>query len=85
MSLTPDEVKHIASESARQAVAEILLALGVKTNDQDDFIEMQKDFAHVRAWRQSVETIRTRGLIAATGIIVTGVMGAVWMGIKGSH
>jgi hypothetical protein len=79
MSLTAEEVKHIAS----QAVSETLLALGVNTKDPDDFIEMQKDFAHVRAWRQSVETVKTRGLTAAIVIIVTGVLGAVWMAIRG--
>ena len=75
MSLTADEVRHIA----REAVSETLLALGVKTDDPDAFIEMQKDFAHVRAWRQSVETVKTRGLTAAIGIIVAGVLGAIWM------
>lgn len=81
MSLTADDVDRIA----KRAVSETLLALGVNTKDPDDFIEMQKDFAHVRAWRQSVETVRTRGLIVATGIIVTGIIGAVWMAIKGTH
>lgn len=80
--MSPEEVKQIAAEAAEQAVAKMLLALGVDTTNPSAILEMQKDFAHVRIWRQSVETVRTRGLIAATGIVVTGVLGAVWLGFR---
>ena len=83
MSLTAEEVETIAAKAATQAVTETLLKLGVNAGDPDDYIEMQKDFAHVRAWRQSVETVRNRGLVVATGIIVSGIIGAIWLAIKG--
>lgn len=85
MPLTSAEIEHIATTTARKAVSETLLALGVNTADPNAVIEMQKDFASVRAWRQSVDTVRTRGLTAAVGIVVAGMLGAAWMALRGGH
>jgi len=72
-----DEISSIVKET----VKEVLERLGV---DPDDPIAMQKDFAHVRAWRESTEAIKRKGLMAAVGVIVTGVLGAIWLGFKDS-
>lgn len=67
----------------KQAVAEAMkgfaLTLGIKS---DDPIEMQKDLAHLRRWRQSVESVQQKGLITLIGIIATGLAGATWVGFK---
>lgn len=84
MPLTSDEIRHVASAAAKEAVQELLVALGVDASDPKALIEMQKDFAHVRAWRESVETVKKRSLIAAVTIITGGILGAIWMAIKGS-
>ena len=83
--MNPDEVKHIATEAAREAVQELLLAMGANAGSPDSMIELQKDFAHIRAWRQSVDTMRTKGLTVATGIIVAGLIGLIWMAVRGGH
>lgn len=85
MPLTSSEIEHIAQESAKKAVRELLLAMGVDASDPKALIEMQKDFAHNRRWRESVETVRTKGLIVATGIVVSGIIGAIWMAMRGGH
>lgn len=85
MPLTQSEIKHIADESARTALREMLTMMGVDATDPKAMLEMQQDFAHLRIWRESVETMRTKGLMVATGIIVTGIIGAMWMAIKGNH
>lgn len=85
MPLTSDEIKHIADESAKAALREMLVMMGVDATDPKALLEMQQDFAHLRIWRESVEAVRTKGLIVATGIIVTGIIAAVWMAIRGSH
>lgn len=85
MPLTQAEIKHIADESAKAALRDMLTMMGVDANDPKALIEMQADFAHLRTWRESVETVRTKGIIVATGIIVSGVCAAIWMAIKGNH
>jgi hypothetical protein len=82
---TSDEIRHIASEAAKSAVRELLVAMGVDANDPKSLITMQKDFAHLRAWRESIETVKTKSITVAIGTIVVGVLGAIWMAIRSSH
>ena len=44
--------------------------------------EMRADFQHLRRWRKSVEQAQSFTFKAAITIIVTGVVGAVWLGVK---
>jgi hypothetical protein len=83
MPLTSSEIQHLASESAKAAVREMLLALGVNANDPEAILKMQQDFAYLRDVREAVGTIKARGLMVAVGIIVSGVMGAIWMAVRG--
>lgn len=69
------EIKRIVSES----VKETLLMLGVKV---DDPVEMQQDFTHLRKWRKAVDTAQSTSMLTALGILVTGGMGALWLGIQ---
>lgn len=85
MPLTQAEIKHIADESAKAALRDMLTMMGVDANDPKALIEMQADFAHLRTWRESVEAVRTKGILVATGIIVSGVIAAIWMAIRGNH
>jgi hypothetical protein len=75
--MTEHELKKIVSE----AVSETLLQLGI---DASDPVEMQKDMAHLRSWRESVATVKQQGLITAVGIVVAGLIGLIYMAFKGS-
>jgi PBSX family phage terminase large subunit len=44
--------------------------------------ELRADFQHLRRWRKSVEQAQSYTFKAAITIIVTGFVGAVWLGIK---
>lgn len=81
--LNSEEIRHIAAESAREAVRELLVTMGVNAHDPDALLEMQRDFAHIRSWRKSVETVR--GTVIKTGVtvLVTGLLGALWMIFRG--
>lgn len=72
------DIKKIVSET----VEETLLKLGI---DVDDPLEFQADMQHLRAWRQSVNTVKRQSLITAIGIITAGVCGLIWMAIRGSN
>jgi hypothetical protein len=45
---------------------------------------MQKDMAHLRAWRESVATVKQQSLVTAVGILVAGALGLLWLAFKGS-
>jgi hypothetical protein len=43
---------------------------------------MRADFQHLRLWRKSVEQAQSYTFKAVITVIVTGLVGAVWLGIK---
>lgn len=77
--MTEEEIRKIARESAKEAVRETLLTLGV---DADEPLEVQKDMQHLRDWRNASATVKKQGLITAVGILTAGIIGAVWLYIK---
>jgi hypothetical protein len=38
---------------------------------------------HTRKWRKAIEQVETKSFIAAVGMIATGIVGLVWVAIKG--
>lgn len=74
-NLTPDEARALI----RETVHETFLMLGVTV---DDPIEVQKDFQHLRDWRTTTESIKSKSLLALIGTLVSGLMAAAWVGIK---
>lgn len=71
------EVRRIVSE----AVTETLTRIGIEA---DDPLEVQKDMQHLRAWRESVTTVKRQSLVTAIGILSAGILGAIWMALKGT-
>ncbi|CAN7428297.1 hypothetical protein LJR220_003847 [Bradyrhizobium sp. LjRoot220] len=45
-------------------------------------IELRADLQHLRRWRRSVEQAQSYTFKAVITVIVTGFVGAVWLGIK---
>ena len=45
-------------------------------------IELRADFQHLRRWRRSVEQAQSYTFKTVITVIVTGFVGAVWLGIK---
>ncbi|MGB3391030.1 MAG: hypothetical protein WBA88_23965 [Pseudaminobacter sp.] len=76
--MTEAEIRRIVSETVDQT----LTRLGV---DTDDPLEFQKDLQHLRAWRESVATVKKQSLLTAVGIITAGICGLIWMAIRGSN
>lgn len=72
--MTESEIKKIVAET----VVETLIRLGV---DASNPIEVQKDFQHLRAWRNSINTVQRQGLMTAVGVITVGALGLIWLAI----
>jgi len=66
-------------ELIKKTVHETLLSLGLEMNDP---IELQKDFQHLREWREASNTLKSHGIMVVIGILLTGLLGAIWIGIK---
>jgi hypothetical protein len=87
MSLTNEEIRELVAKEAKdqlhaavqESVRQTLIQLGIASNDP---IEMQKDMQHLRAWRQSMESVRSKSILTAVGILMTGTLAALWVGFK---
>ena len=92
--MTPDEVQAVVratleeeavrrgaalDEVVLKAVATILTSFGI---EEDDRKELQADFIHLRKWRRSAEQAQSLTFKAVLTVIVTGALGAMWLGIK---
>ena len=62
-----------------KAVTTTLNSFGI---DEEDRKELRSDFQHLRRWRRSAEQAQSYTFKAVITVIVTGFVGAVWLGIK---
>ena len=62
-----------------KTVATILSSFGIEDEDRK---ELRADLQHLRRWRRSVEQAQSYTFKAVISVIVTGFVGAVWLGIK---
>jgi ABC-type transporter Mla maintaining outer membrane lipid asymmetry permease subunit MlaE len=62
-----------------KSIATILTSFGIEEEDRK---ELRADFQHLRRWRKSVEQAQSYTFKAVITVIVTGFVGAVWLGIK---
>ena len=62
-----------------RTMATILTSFGIEEEDRK---ELRADFQHLRRWRKSVEQAQSYTFKAVITIIVAGLVGAVWLGIK---
>lgn len=74
-----NEQKQDHDEVVLKTISAILTSFGI---DDDDRKEIRADFVHLRKWRKSVEQAQSYTFKAVITIIATGVMGALWMGVK---
>lgn len=73
--LTENEIRAVIAET----VNETLTKIGI---EHDDPVEMQKDMAHLRAWRKSVSEVKTKSMVTVLTILIAGTLGAIWLGMK---
>jgi hypothetical protein len=92
--ISPDEIRTIVHEVLNEqrllasadddrvmlkTIATILTSFGI---DERDRVELKADFSHLRRWRKSVEQAQSYTFKAVITVIVTGFVGAVWLGAK---
>lgn len=62
-----------------EAVKQTLIQLGVDTSDP---LAMQRDFQHLRQWRESGEDLKRKGTLALLGIFLSGLVSLILLGLK---
>jgi hypothetical protein len=80
-TLSAERQLHNAAEDevVLRTVSAILKSFGI---EEDDHREFRKDMDHLRKWRKSVEQAQTITFKVAISAIVTGLIGAAWLGFK---
>src|SRR5665213_2082980 len=68
-----------ADEVILKTIATILISFGIEEEDRQ---ELRADFQHLRRWRKSVEQAQSYTFKAVITVIVSGFVGAVWLGVK---
>lgn len=91
--MTPDEIKEVIHDVLKEqrlyepdidkvalkTIATLLTSFGI---EEDDRLELRADFQHLRRWRKSVEQAQSYTFKAIITVIVTGFLGALWLGVK---
>jgi hypothetical protein len=91
-------MEQVAAAAARAAVKDALTALGIDPNNpleaQRDMAalrelrdtvtdeEYQRDMLHLRRWRKAMDGVQDKGTLTAVGIVTSGAIAALWLGIK---
>ena len=65
--------------AVQKAVASILTSFGIEEEDRK---ELRADLQHLRRWRKSVEQAQSYTFKAVITVLVTGLVGAAWLGLK---
>lgn len=75
VEISKDELKSIIKETTK----ETLSGLGV---DVEDPLKMQSDFKHLREWRVTAESLRSKGWLTIITIAITSIFGLIVIGFK---
>jgi hypothetical protein len=75
VSLQRAEVNAVVAEAVKQT----LIQIGVDTSDPS---AMQRDFQHLRQWRESGDSLRDKGMLAILGIFLSGLAALLVMGVR---
>lgn len=72
-----------AEEAAELGVARALQLLGMNINDPKEVRELQADLLHLRSWRTASNSVKDKTIAAAIVVVVSGILAAFWLGLKG--
>lgn len=78
--MTEPETEALIEKTVKQT----LLQLGLNVSDPESVLELQKDFAYVRAWRRGVQSVGFKAFTLGFIGLVTFMLSALWTGIKSS-
>lgn len=75
VAMSHSELNEVVAEAVKQT----LMQLGVDTSDP---FAMQRDFQHLRQWRESGEDLKRKGTVALLGIFLSGLVSLLIIGLR---
>jgi len=73
VELTKDEIKDLVREGVLQAFDRVGMGGAAE--------EVQRDMAHLRRWRTSVDAASSTTVKTIVTVLIAGLLGALWLGI----
>lgn len=77
-NLSREEIEHVVE----QTVIKTLGQLGIDLSTPEARKEFIEDQYSLRAWRKARDRVGKMGLTTAIGVIVTGALGLIWLGLQ---
>jgi hypothetical protein len=92
--MTADEIRDVVRDVLKEqklatqpdldsvvfkTIATLLTSFGIEEADR---VELKADFHHLRRWRKSVEQAQSYTFKIVITTIVTGLLGAIWLGFQ---
>jgi hypothetical protein len=74
-----DEIRDVVDAAVKKSIIDILQSFGF---EEDERKELKADFLHLRRWRKSVEQTQTYTFKIIVTALVSGLVGACWLGFK---
>jgi hypothetical protein len=74
-----DEIREVVDLAVKKSITDILQSFGF---EEDERKELKADFNHLRRWRKSVEQTQTYTFKIIVTALVSGLVGACWLGFK---
>jgi hypothetical protein len=74
ITLSKAEARELVSEGVKQALTEVGLG--------GDPLEMQRDMAHLRKWRTSIDAAQSTSFKVIATTLVSGFLGLIWLGVN---
>lgn len=82
--MTEEDVRLIVREEIRTGIpAAMMLTLQTLGIEADDPLEVQRDFQHLRAWREGTQAVKRNAILAIVTVVIPGLLWLVWSNLKG--
>jgi SpoVK/Ycf46/Vps4 family AAA+-type ATPase len=75
VAMSRAELNSVVAEAVKQT----LVQLGVDTSDP---LAMQRDFQHLRQWREAGEDLKRKGAVVLLGLFLSGLVTLFLLGLK---
>jgi hypothetical protein len=73
------ELESLIQDASTKAFKEVLLSYGI---DHRDPIELQKDFAYIRALRNTADATKRKAWMVVISVVVTGAIAVIWQALR---
>lgn len=81
MRLDPTDSDAI-EEIVEKTVRRVLLDLNIDVSTPEKVLQFRRSMTELGEWQTSMRHIKQAGLLAAVGVIVSGVLAALWLGFQ---